>query len=434
MKKKTPWGSLIQMITQNNNGLGIAAILFISIDYLRHISPPWHQRLQPLLWVVLALAAIFRVPFYKHWALEFRSAIPFIASMFFMLFTLLVEAISVRFTTAVLGLSWHSETPTLPDTGQWLLLAANEKLPSIIVEILRAHIVALEHYLMLFMMLAFSVLFNSVKAPGLGLGARYMFTMALGRILRTITFASTILPSLRPWCASMRFKVPEHPHPWAQKYHMPYASDSDAIRHLLHHDMALADVGTYPGELKPDWGSMSFLIDILRPTASEGAWYRIITAAGGGCNDLMYSGHMFVAVLTAMAWTEAYGGWTSSLIWVLVLHSAQREVREHHHYSVDCVVAIYVGILLWRITGFLWSAKDRIMARRLVKLEKIQGRLLQAAKDSDMDEIRNLLKEVDVGSQENEESSQMVVVMFGGIIVFVSLTIVILALVWTSDG
>lgn len=114
----------------------------------------------------------------------------------------------------------------------------NEKLPAPIVAILRARIIGLHHFLMLFMMLAFSVLFGSVKAPGLGLGARYMFTMAIGRLLRAITFASTILPSARPWCANSRFRVPGYPHRWAQKYYVPYASDHNAISQLLRVDQA----------------------------------------------------------------------------------------------------------------------------------------------------------------------------------------------------
>ena len=64
-----------------------------------------------------------------------------------------------------------------------------------------------------------------------------------------------------------------------------------------------ADTGPYLNDYQPDWGSMSFLIDFLRPTASEGTWYSLLKKAGGGCNDLIYSGHMLVAVLTAMAWT-----------------------------------------------------------------------------------------------------------------------------------
>ncbi|XP_066324183.1 protein PHLOEM UNLOADING MODULATOR-like [Miscanthus floridulus] len=87
---------------------------------------------------------------------------------------------------------------------------------------------------------------------------------------------------------------------------------------------------------------------------------------------------------------EAYGGWSSVLIWFLVIHSAQREVRERHHYSVDCIVAIYIGILLWRMTGFLWSAMETNRSRRLSKLDEVQKRLFRAAKDSDVFEIRNL--------------------------------------------
>lgn len=134
--------------------------------------------------------------------------------------------------------TFDSNTQPLPDTGQWLLLALNEKLPHVIVETLRAHIITLHHFLMLFMMLAFSVLFDSVKAPGLGLGARYMFTMAIGRLLRTITFISTILPSARPWCAVARYRIPAYPHCWAQKYYVPYASDVNAISQLIRRDMA----------------------------------------------------------------------------------------------------------------------------------------------------------------------------------------------------
>ena len=87
------------------------------------------------------------------------------------------------------------------------------------------------------------------------------------------------------------------------------------------------------------------------------------------------------------------------------MHSAQREIRERHHYSVDCIVAIYVGILLWKMTGFIWPMKNKSRDRKLDKLEKIQSRLMQAAKDSDMEEVRELLKEVELGGQEKQNSS-----------------------------
>lgn len=421
--------------TKHGLGLGLVAISYVALDYLRYVSPSWHARLQPALWVVLALSAAVRAPFYLHWQLEIRAAIPFLASMLFMLAAFLWEALSVRFVTAVLGLDWHRSSPPLPDTGQWFLLFLNEKLPRVVVHLLRADIIGLHHYLMLFVMLAFSVVFNSVKAPGLGLAARYMFTMAIGRLLRAITFASTIIPSVRPWCAAARFSVPYYPHPWAQKYYIPYASNSDAIRKLIQADMPYVTVGEYPSEYRPNWGRMSFLIDILRPTISDGgSWYTLLKRASGGCNDLLYSGHMVVAVLTAMAWMEAYGGWTSVLMWFLVLHSAQREIRERHHYTVDCVVAIYVGILLWRMTGFIWSSKDASRTKRLSKLDEVHNRLIHAAKDSDIDEIREVLKEVEMAGQERKASSQWVIWLFASVTIIFSLFVVLLAFILTNDG
>ncbi|KAL6211295.1 hypothetical protein ACLB2K_016522 [Fragaria x ananassa] len=417
-----------------SGGLGMAAISYVAVDYLRHLSPTWHRRLMPVLWSLLALVAVSRVPFYKHWSSEFRSLKAFVASMVFMLLTLLLEAGCVRFVTVVLGLDWHTDTHPLPDTGQWFLLAQNKKLPHALVEILRARIIGLHHFLMLFMILAFSVLFDSVKAPGLGLGARYMFTMAIGRILRSITFVSTIVPSPRPWCANVRFGGYSYPHHWAQKYYVPYASDSNAIRQVLQQDIAIAETGELLGGYRPDWGPMSFLIDFLRPTPSSGSWYNLLRTAGGGCNDLVYSGHVLVAVLTAMAWTEAYGGFSSGFVWLLVLHSAQREIRERHHYTVDIVVATYAGILIWKMTSFLWSAKDTSTSRRVNVLEKIHSRLTQAAKDDNIDEVRELLREVELVSLEDQKAPSKNMHLLGSGIVISAIIIVLLALVLTSDG
>ncbi len=98
--------------------------------------------------------------------------------------------------------------------------------------------IGLHHFIMLFLLLGFSVLYGCVRAPGLGLGARYMFTMGVGRLIRVMTFLATILPSARPWCAHSRFKTPNHPHPWAQKYYMPYYHNYDNIREVINRDMA----------------------------------------------------------------------------------------------------------------------------------------------------------------------------------------------------
>lgn len=132
---------------------------------------------------------------------------------------------------------------------------------------------------------------------------------------------------------------------------------------------------------------------------------------------------------------EAYGGFSSAIIWLFVMHSAQREIRERNHYSVDCIVAIYVGILLWKMTGFLWPTKNASRDRKLAVLEKIQGSLIQAAKDSDIDEVRELLKEVEMDRQHSRnKGSNWGTRLFACATIFFSLVIVLMALTLTSDG
>ena len=88
------------------------------------------------------------------------------------------------------------------------------------------------------------------------------------------------------------------------------------------------------------------------------------------------------------------------------------------------------------MTGFIWPREDASRGRRLIKLEKIQGRLIQAAKDSDMEKVRELLQEVETGSQEISKSKgpSRAMLVLASAIIFSALTIVLLALTWTSDG
>jgi hypothetical protein len=70
-----------------------------------------------------------------------------------------------------------------------------------------------------------------------------------------------------------------------------------------------AKVSNYPPEYVPKWGLVQIFVNILRPLdpsqTEDGSenWFNTLKRAGGGCNDLIFSGHIFVAVLTAMAWT-----------------------------------------------------------------------------------------------------------------------------------
>lgn len=122
------------------------------------------------------------------------------------------------------------------------------------------------------------------------------------------------------------------------------------------------------------------------------------------------------------------------MIWFLVIHSAQREIRERHHYSVDCIVAIYVGTLLWRMTGFLWSARETNRSRRIAKLDEVQSRLFRAAKDSDILEVRSLLGEVELAGQEKKGFSQCIIFSFAAAMIVFTLLFVLLAFTLTNDG
>jgi hypothetical protein len=65
----------------------------------------------------------------------------------------------------------RSQAP-LPDPGQWVFLSLDQRLPAAVTAVLRAPLLGLHHFLMLFLMLAFSALFNGTPRPGLQIGAQ----------------------------------------------------------------------------------------------------------------------------------------------------------------------------------------------------------------------------------------------------------------------
>lgn len=88
------------------------------------------------------------------------------------------------------------------------------------------------------------------------------------------------------------------------------------------------------------------------------------------------------------------------------------------------------------MTGFLWPAKDSSKARRLAKLEEIQSKMIKAAKDSNIDEVRELLEEVKLSGQEGEKnrSQSKAMWVFPSVTILSAIVIVLLAFTWTSDG
>ncbi|CAN1789630.1 Histone-lysine N-methyltransferase SUVR5, partial [Linum perenne] len=97
-----------------------------------------------------------------------------------------------------------------------------------------------------------------------------------------------------------------------------------SVEQKLHLHQAF-EIEEYPSDYQPDWGVMSFLIEFLRRIHGErSAWYNLLMKAGGGCNDLIYSGHMFVVVLTSMAWTKAKGYDVSKVLLIINVASKWR--------------------------------------------------------------------------------------------------------------
>lgn len=86
------------------------------------------------------------------------------------------------------------------------------------------------------------------------------------------------------------------------------------------------------------------------------------------------------------------------------------------------------------MVGLFWPIKDSSRQKRLDKLEKIQSRLVQAAKDSDMDAVRELLKEVELSSQVRQESSSRALWLFSGATILFTFVLVLVAFTMFSDG
>ncbi|KAM3306213.1 hypothetical protein P3S67_013083 [Capsicum chacoense] len=101
--------------------------------------------------------------------------------------------------------------------------------------------------------------------------------------------------------------------------------------------------------------------------------------------------------------------------------------------SLDIVVSIYVGIMLWKTIGIFWPMKDRSKDTRLHSLKKIQGRLMRAAKDDDIEEIRKLLKEVEVSDQVMKDSSSKAVWLFSGGTIISTLRLILITFTLTRD-
>ncbi|CAF1008499.1 unnamed protein product [Rotaria sp. Silwood1] len=76
---------------------------------------------------------------------------------------------------------------------------------------------------------------------------------------------------------------------------------------------------------------------------------------GGACNDLLYSGHVIVYTISALAVTILCSLYPFGLlrllirlfIWIQVVQRMIRAIVEFHHYSVDMFLGLCITLLIW---------------------------------------------------------------------------------------
>lgn len=96
--------------------------------------------------------------------------------------------------------------------------------------------------------------------------------------------------------------------------------------------------------------------------STEEHWAQALThwRAGGGCNDLIFSGHFVVLGLSALLHSSlCNGSFLSTLLWIRMVHAGLRIVYGHFHMSVDLIVSAVVTCLLWRALPLPHGAATR---------------------------------------------------------------------------
>ena len=166
--------------------------------------------------------------------------------------------------------------------------------------------------------LAFAAVFDAVPFSGFGMMTRFVAAVVGARAIRTVAFMLTVLPAMYPGCYAHRF---------------PPVPDTAAEF------------------LRIGFGRMR---------------------AGGGCNDLVLSGHVIICAAVCCAFSEFAPGVASKLLWGALARGALRDAVElrpgsrAHHYSVDMWLGTVVTALTWRAAEGVYPAAASRLARRPV--------------------------------------------------------------------
>jgi hypothetical protein len=77
---------------------------------------------------------------------------------------------------------------------------------------------------------------------------------------------------------------------------------------------------------------------------------------GGGCNDLLYSGHVTIYTMTAIAFTilpqkyplKIFRYGLPIFMWCYIIQRIICTILERHHYSIDMFLGLIVVLLIWQ--------------------------------------------------------------------------------------
>ena len=171
--------------------------------------------------------------------------------------------------------------------------------------------------------LGFAAVFDAVPFSGFGMMTRFVACVCGARAIRTVAFLLTVLPNPRPGCYARRFPP------------------------------------------VPEGGLLPFL---------RVGFGRI--RSGGGCNDLVLSGHAVIYAAVCCAYSEYYPGGASKLLWLALARSSIRGPLTAQHYSVDMFLAAVVTALTWRaVEGVYPAAASRLPPRPPGQRPDAKGKL-----------------------------------------------------------
>jgi len=100
-------------------------------------------------------------------------------------------------------------------------------------------------------------------------------------------------------------------------------------------------------------------------------WIRnlFVVRMGGGCHDLLFSGHAVIYVLCVLTMWELMGKrWWGIIVTyqVMVVIKILLTIALSHHYTVDIVVAIAITVLAWQIpfTNRVYATQTEVNHKR----------------------------------------------------------------------